>query len=231
MTDVRTTMRLHLLTWKPAVAWPWGILAASFTINLLVQRALSPEFREQSWSGGLTSIYAVVAVWATALISQVFPFALGLGITRRDYALGTALTLVAQAVLFALALAGLQAVEQASHGFGVGLAFFGPAGIRQDGVVLQTLVYATGFVLVGAVMSALAVVHHRWRTTGLFTLIMALILAGGALIVLATWRHAWGTVLDTVTGLPALVSLVAAPLAVAVLAAGAGFAGLRPATV
>ncbi|MFN8080629.1 MAG: hypothetical protein U0Q19_13815 [Kineosporiaceae bacterium] len=231
MIDVHTTVRLHLLTWKPAVAWPWGILAASFVINLLVQLTLSPAARAQTWTGGLASIYAVVAVWATALVSQVFPFALGLGITRRDYALGTALTLLTLAVVFALALTGLRAVEDATDGFGVGMAFFAPAGLAQDGLILQTLVYATGFVLVGSVMSALAVVHHRWRVTGLFTLIIALILAGGAAGVLVTWRHAWGPVLDAVTGLPTVVAVVVLPLSVAVLAAGAGFAGLRRATV
>lgn len=231
MSAASTAARLHLLTWKPALGWSWGILAASFAVNLVIQAAIPAESRGSSWTGGLLSIYAVVGVWSFGMVAQVLPFALGLGLTRRDFALGSAAVAVAQAVVFGAALTVGAAVERASGGFGVSLEFFRPAGVRQDGLLLQGLVYVAGFLLVTALLVAVAVVHHRWRSPGLLTVAAVATVVVGLAVAGVTWRGGWDEVLDSVTGVAPVVGLVLVPLALTALLSAAGWAGLRRATV
>ena len=50
------------------------------------------------------------------------------------------------------------------------LYFFRVPGMRQDQPVLQLLVYAAPFLLLGTLLMGMAVVQHRWRQGGMLWL-------------------------------------------------------------
>jgi hypothetical protein len=85
-------------------------------------------------------------------------------------------------------------------------------------------------VLLGAVMTGVAVVYHRWRQSGVLWLSIAVGLALGGLAALLSWLDGWHRLLDWFTTGPILVTLVLLPLTVAAACAMAAYAGLRRAT-
>ncbi|GAA4348436.1 hypothetical protein [Angustibacter luteus] len=230
MSHAVTAARLHLVTWRSAVIWPWAVLASSFVINWVIQALLDPGSRQQSGTGGIASLYFVAAWLAYQAVSQVFPFALGMGVTRKAFAAGTGALLALQAGLFAAALTILRYLESATGGFGVELNFFRVPGLRQDDPVLQLLVYAAPFLLLGTLLMGMAVVQHRWRQGGMIWLAIGSVVVVGGLVALITWLAAWHDLWDWFQDTSALVTLVLIPVALAVALAGAGYRLLLNAT-
>jgi hypothetical protein len=68
---------------------------------------------------------ALLAVVHFATVQQVFPFALGLGITRRTFFLATTLTVVVQSTVVGAVAVLLAQVERATGGWGTGMLLFG----------------------------------------------------------------------------------------------------------
>ena len=133
MSHAVTAARLHLVTWRSAVIWPWAVLGSSLVINWVIQALLDPASREQGGTGGVASIYFVAAWLAYQAVSQVFPFALGMGVTRRAFAgRAQAPCWCSRRCSSPPALTVLRYLESATGGFGVELHFFRVPGLRQD---------------------------------------------------------------------------------------------------
>jgi hypothetical protein len=223
---VLASARLQLVNpWS--VAWPWGILASSLAVNLVIWALMSSQTRDQASTGGLASIFVVQALWGFQSVVQMFPFGCGLGLTRRAFALGAGVVHVGQAVLYALGLTGLRYLEAATGGFGLDLEFFRMPLLTRGGPVEQFLTYAALFLLVSAVGLLAGVVHHRWRSGGLFA---AVVLAGAAatVVMLLLVGTGWGPgLLDALAGAPSWVPGVLLSEAVASAAALGAFLLLR----
>jgi len=87
-------------------------------------------------------------------------------VSRRSYYAGTALLAVAVGAVYGLALTGLQVIEQASGGWGVGLHFFRVAYILPGPWYLTWLtsfVLLVAFVLYGMWYG---LVFRRWSVPG-----------------------------------------------------------------
>jgi len=69
------------------------------------------------------------------------------------------------------------------------------------------LVYAAPCLLPGTVARTVAVVQHRWRTTGLFLLIVAVTAAGGAGAALVVWTDGWASISNWFADAPAAHAL------------------------
>ena len=67
-------------------------------------------------------------------------------------------------------------------------------------------VYGAPFLLLGTVAQAVADVH-RWRTTGLFLVIVAVTAAGGAGAALVVWTDGWASMSNWFAGAPAAHAL------------------------
>ncbi|SCL17001.1 hypothetical protein GA0070616_1176 [Micromonospora nigra] len=221
MNRALTVARLQFVAWPGVVGWPWGILALSFLINLALFATINePTGAGQPITGGLASIYVVMFVACVSSITQEFPFAIGLGITRRSFYLGNVLQLVGQAISYAAVLYLLTLVEQATNGWGIGLRFFGLPFGWVENPALRFLAFAVPFLLLGFLGIAIALVFKRWGVNGMLTLSTVALVGFGGLAVLATWRGWWPAVggwfadqsgAALLVGWPALLTL---PLAV-----------------
>jgi hypothetical protein len=154
-------------------------------------------------------------------VSQSLPFGLALGVSRRSYYLGAVLLAALLAAVDGLAITGLQAIERATGGWGIGMHFFQVPYILSGPWYLTWLTSSVGLGLVFIYGVWFGLVFRRWNLIGLaaFAAAQVTVLAAGALVV--TWTNAWASVGHFFTALSA---------AGVVLAAG-GFATMRRVTV
>jgi hypothetical protein len=230
MTRILNVARMHLVAWPSVLGWPWAILASSFLINLAIFAAIGDRVVEKSFTGGLASIYIVVLISCGQWVTQVFPFAMGLSVTRRAFYAATSLLVVAQAVVFAILLYLFKVVEDATGGWGINLRFFGVQGVAQHSALVQILVYAVPFVAFGFVGAFCAVVFKRWGMNGVFTLTLTTALALGGLIALVTWLRQWRAIGQWLLDQPTASLIAGWPVLLAVVLAGAGYLAIRRAT-
>lgn len=209
---------------------PWAVLGTSFAINLLIYSLLSPADRAHGQTFGLASIYVVFFIAYIRAMAQVFPFALGLGVTRRRFYTATALLAVAESVAYGVILYLLRLIEDATGGWGVSMRFFGIPYLVQDNPLLQILVYAVPLGLLAFVGVWAGGVFKRWGVNGVYTLVIAAIVVLGGLAALVTWRHWWTALGSWFADQSPLTLLAGLPAALAVLLAGASFLTIRHAT-
>ena len=231
MNRLLAVARLHTVAWQGTLLWPWIILSLSFVVNLALFASIMDAAEEKPVTGGLMSIFVVTLVLFVSAVTQIFPYALGLGVTRRTFYAATALVAVAVSFGFAIPLYALMLIENATGGWGIGLRFFGVklATVGGDNPA-QILVYAVLMLLMTFLGMFIGVVYVRWRVNGALTLTAVAILVPGLLAALATWQGWWGAICSWL-GDQSVLSLYAGwPLVVVVAAALAGLVTIRRAT-
>ena len=202
-------------------------LLSSFAINAVLWGTTPVSESDGAGTGGLAALYITVVVVYQQAVTQLLPFAMGMGLSRRSFYLGTALAAALQAVGYGLVLTALGAVEDATGGFGLGLDFWRPAPVLVENPLLQFVVYATPLLACAAVGMGLGIVYKRWGAPGMYALTIAgMLLVGGALALIG-WLDAWQQVGSWFADQTQLGLAVALPLALTVAVGALSFAGLR----
>ena len=83
MTRLLGVARLHTVTWQGPAVWPWLICALAFLVNWAVYASIADVIDGDMTTGGLASLFVVSLIMFASAVTQVFPYALGLGVTRR----------------------------------------------------------------------------------------------------------------------------------------------------
>jgi len=217
---------------------PWLILIAILVMNIAIwwiiftsaaTDADRADIREGLLYGGAGSyIFVYMLVVAVQAINGYFPFALGFGVTRRNYYLGVALFFVIIAVIFTVGMSILGAIEEATDGWGMGgrmftAAYFGENWVERGFIYFTLLLF---FFFVG---STVAAIYVRYRATGMtffwLALSLALIVVGAIITLTQGWGAVGGWFADT-----GLVGSYAWSLVLTAIAAVSGYAVLRRAT-
>lgn len=73
--------RLHAVAWPVLIAWPLGILLVAFAIPWVI--FLLVDAQEANVTGSVSAAFGIVLAFYLGAMTQTFPFALGLSITRR----------------------------------------------------------------------------------------------------------------------------------------------------
>lgn len=204
-----------------------AILFSSLLINILIFAAIGDVQPGGNKTGGLVSIYIVMAINFGVAMTQVFPFALGMGVTRRTYYLATSLVTMVSAFAYAVGLLLLKLVEGATSGFGVNLFFFRAPVIAVDNLFLQILVYAVPFLFLNFVSMFVALVYVCWGMNGFFSFSAATIVAVGLAIAFVAWQGLWGEIGNWFADQSTPALLVGYPAAVAAVVAVAGMRLIR----
>ncbi|MBB5116173.1 ABC transporter permease [Micromonospora echinospora] len=227
MTRILDVARMHTIAWVSQLAWPWAIMAISLGVNLLIFASIDEASPGKNTTGGLASIYIVCSIVAAASISQAFPFALGMSVTRRTFYLATVLVNVVQAVVYGVLLYLLNLIEGATGGFGIQLRFFRIPYVDVDNGLLQIAVYAVPFLFLNFVSVFVAVWYVRFGMNGLFGAGAALILVTGLLVALITWQGWFGDIWQWLSSQHQVSLLVGWPALIAAVAALGGMAAIR----
>ena len=242
MRTWRDIARYHLVIPWLALGLPWAFLAISFAVNLAIF-GLAPvshhtvltdhglvQVANPNYTGGVASIYVFLLIVGINSISRSLPFGLAVGVSRRSFYTGTALFGVAVAFVDALGLTGLQAIERATGGWGVGMHFFQVPYILNGPWYLTWLTSFVGLALMFVWGMWFGIVYRRWNLLGSVTFIASQAAAVLAAVVIVAGADAWSGVGHFFTGLTAagLTGLLAA---LAVLLLAGGQATIRRATI
>jgi hypothetical protein len=228
MNRILSAARLQLAHPLVVLGVPWLIVASSFAINLAIW-GLADIGRQPdaTYTGGLASLYITVVVVFSQTMTQMFPFAMGLSLSRRTYYLGTATAALVQSVAFGAALTVLDAVEDATDGWGVGLQFWAGGGLDVGNPLLQLVVFTVPMLAACFLGMGIGVVFKRWGAPGLYVLTIGTLLLGGALAVLVTWRAGWSELWSWLTDRSVESLMIGLPAVLVLAVAGLTYLGLR----
>jgi hypothetical protein len=227
MDRVLSAARLHFARPLVVLGIPWLIVLSSFALNAVLWGTTPVSESDGAGTGGLAALYVTVMVVYSQAVTQLLPFGMGMGLSRRAFYLGTALAAGVQAVGYALVLTVLGAVESATGGFGLGLDFWRPSPILVENLVLQFVVYAVPLVACAAVGIGLGIVFKRWGPAGLYALAVAAVGVIAGALALIGWLDAWQQVGGWFTDRSLVTFAVGLPLLVTAVVGALSFAGLR----
>ena len=228
MNRVVNAARLHLAHPLVVLGVPLMIVSIAFATNLAIWGLADLDAQEgDDNTGGVVSLYITMIVVFVQTVTQVFPFAMGLSLSRRTYYAGTALAALAQSLLFGVVLTALTAVENATGGWGVGLDFWAPGPIDVGNPMLQLLVFTVPLLAACFMGIGIGVVFKRWGANGIYVLSIGSLLVVGATIVLVTWREAWGDVWTWLSDRSVESMTLGLPAVLAVALAVVTYLGLR----
>lgn len=168
---IRTVVQLHTVNRMQAFGWPLFIMSASLVLVLviggLVLNVGGPAAREgmhngMQFNGAIFALLGPLIGFGFTAMGQYFPLSLGLGLTRREFAAGTLLVFVGNALFYAVVVTLGKVLEVATGGFGTGIRFFDTyfTGIGPWWhTLVQTFLMILAVMLVG---SAITTAFHRW---------------------------------------------------------------------
>ena len=234
---ILNVVRLHLTNPWTTIILPWFILIAILLANIAIwwlilsntPTADIADVRDGlGYSGASTYIFVYIMVVAVQAIAVTFPFALGYGVTRRDYYLGTALTFLGLSAMFSVGLTILSLIEEATDGWGLGGRMF-TTFYYGDGWPQRLFIYFTAFLFFFSVGMAAASIWVRWKANGLIAFFVGLgviVIGGAALLTLTQNWPAFGAFFANA----GFVGSFAWSLVISAIAAIGGFFILRRAT-
>ena len=179
MNTMIKVARYHLVRPVLFVALPWATLA--FTLAVNVARG-GDTFRD-----GLAVFFGMFFVTGLQRIGGWLPFGLALGVTRRSFYAGTALLGVSMSLVSGLVIAGLQAIERATGGWGVSTTFFRVPHLLNGPWYATWLTSFVGLSALFVYGMWYGIVNHRWGTLGLLAFIAVQVLVALAV----TFAYSW----------------------------------------
>lgn len=221
--------RMNFRQWM-LIVWPWAIVAAVLAAHgaiLAIVQAQGTELPDVSGNGVVTTIFIFAVPMYAAIATKHFPFALGLGVTRRDFYAGTALTALINGAVNAAIVLIVAEVERATDGWGVHLEGFSVVYRVTDSratvffaVLLTTLACA-------AIGTFGGVIFLHWKVTGIFATMAALAVVIAVAAVVITWQRGWPAVGRFFADSPFAALVLGIPGVVAVVLAAAGYRLMR----
>ncbi|NEW40186.1 ABC transporter permease [Nocardia cyriacigeorgica] len=221
--------RIHTVAWPLLVAWPVGILVVAFLIPWVI--FLLVDAGEDNVTGSVSAVLGVSLAFYAGAMTQTFPFALGMSVTRRDYFAATLLVAAVQIVGTGVLLWGLGLIEEATDGWGVKMVMFDIPGQFTANPAIQLGTYLAMLALIAGTGLVMGALYQRWRVTGVYSLLAALLIGFGLAAIVITWQSWWPEVGRWFADSPRVVPMVLLPGVLAAVSTAGAWAALRRSTV
>jgi hypothetical protein len=225
-------VRLHLAAPSVFIGIPWAIVGMAFVVSVAIAVLITVNGGQttgQRYSWAVLSPQWYLVVVGVQAVGMTFPFALGFGVTRRDFWLGTAVLFTLLSLVNAAAYTLLLQIERATGHWWTGTHMFdslwyGLGPWYQDffsTFALQMFVFFIG--------AAVTTLYMRWRVVGVLVAAASFVVAVLAAAVVVTAVNGWATLGEVVMGatIPGIFSVV---LVAALLCAIGGYLVIRKAT-
>ncbi|WP_280234462.1 ABC transporter permease [Nocardia cyriacigeorgica] len=220
--------RIHTVAWPLLIAWPIGILVVSFLIPWVIFLLVDAD--ENNVTGSVSAALGFALAFYLGAMTQTYPFALGMSVTRRDYFAATLLVAAVQIVGTGLALWGLGRIEDATDGWGVRMVMFDIPGLFTTNPFLQLGTYLALLALIAGAGLMVGALYQRWRVTGVYSFFAALLIGFGLAAILITWQSWWPEVGRWFADSPRVVPMVLLPGVLAVASTAGAWAAIRRST-
>ncbi|MEV1295630.1 hypothetical protein [Pseudonocardia sp. NPDC049635] len=226
---VLAAARLSTVALRSRLGGAWVILTAIFVVHQAIWWVIRANVgaEETGYTGALASFYFIVASTFLAVMTQVMPFALSLGITRRHFYIGTSLLVAAETLFSAVVLTLLLQIERWTGGWGLGVQFFEMGFIGQPNLFLQVLAYWVPLMTISFLFLAIGAVFRRWGQTGVWAVCIGLLVVVAAIVMYLTWQNAWFSFGRFFVETPTILLLAGYPLILAALSVAGGYLVLR----
>lgn len=203
LSRVLAVVKLQFTNPWSILVMPWLILAVILLANIgvwwtIIAAAATDADRADireglQYSGAGTYIFVYMLVVAVQAINSYFPFALGFGVTRRNYYLGVSLTFVLISAMFTVGMSVLGAIEEATGGWGLGghmftAIYFGSNWGERAVIYFTVLMF---FFFIG---SSVAAIYVKYRATGMIFFWVGIVFALIGIAALITATESWGAV-------------------------------------
>ncbi|MGV8978193.1 MAG: hypothetical protein ACOH17_09130 [Cellulomonas sp.] len=234
---VWNAVRMHAANPWPTLINPWLIFAAIFGLNLAVWYVVTVaaggtkhlDAGAFTYNGGVAWILFFLMTISAQAMSLTFRFALGIGMTRRDYYLGTVAYLAILTSTYAAGITVMAQVERLTDGWGLGGRFFAPWVLADLPAGQLWYVNMMAELMLAMLGVAAGTVWVRWKAVGIYALIGTLALLGIAASWLMTVTDSWAG-LAGYLGSHSPVAVVTWTLPATALCALAGYLLLQRAT-
>ncbi|MGP9694783.1 hypothetical protein ACT3TZ_09225 [Brachybacterium sp. AOP25-B2-12] len=184
----RSVIRMHTVNPMQAFGWPFIIMLLALVVVLIIGALVGSQggaaragmTEGMAWNGAIFALLGPLIGFGFTSMGQYFPLALGLGITRREFASGVTLMFLANAVGYAVVVTIGKAIEVATGGFGLSVRFF-DVFYTGTGAVWQTFVQTFLVIIVSLFLgAAITAAFLRWGQAFLWTgaVILALVVVG-----------------------------------------------------
>jgi len=226
MNTMIRVARYHLVRPVLFVAIPWATLAFAFAVN--VARG-GDTFRD-----GLAVFFGMFFVTGLQRIGGWLPFGLALGATRRSFYAGTVLLGVSMSLVSGLVIAGLQAIERATGGWGLSVTFFRVPYLLNGSWYATWLTSFVGLSALFVYGMWYGIVNRRWGMLGLLAFIAVQVLVALAVTFVYSRAGVGPLRLRPADGYPATLSaldLTGVIAALTVVCLAGGQATIRRVTV
>ncbi|SDP35097.1 hypothetical protein SAMN04487905_103313 [Actinopolyspora xinjiangensis] len=228
MRRLLNVSRIQLVNLPVVLGLPLLVLGLVLLANLAIFAVINDSARaSEPVNGAVVSFYFVLLSVHLQTMTQIFPFAAGLNVTRRTFFGATTLVVLGQSLAYGILLTLLRLVESGTGGWGMGLRFFGLPFLVQHNPLLQLLVYTAPLLLMSFIGVWIGIVFKRWGQPGIYTIVIGAGLLAVAFAFLVTWQQQWASVARFFVEQPSLALLFAYPFALAAVFAGAGYVTIR----
>lgn len=197
MKRIMSVVRVHMIN-KWTFLWLPLVMLFGAAVLTLIVFSMIPGKETLKYAGGasLVPIWYFIGIGSYAR-TLTFPFVISLGVTRREFYLGSLVT----AFFAAIGLGGLFSIgaiiEDATNGWDMNGYFFRIPGLWEAmGPGFTALLYFALIMFMFAIGFLCASVYKRWGSITLTVslLLLGILIAGAALLI--TKANAWGAVGD-----------------------------------
>jgi len=190
MNRTVSIVKMHMRDKFSWLVLPWLICLVSFVVNLIVGGTVNPE--GGIYTGGVSSLYIYLFVLGLIIVPQTFPFALGMGVRRRDYVAGTLATFIGLSAGSTVLLLLLSEAENSwLAGWGVGLHFFHLPFVHEGALLLQAFTHFTLLLFMFCSGFFIASIYRRFGRTGMYAFSLAAFLIFGFTPLLISYYDRW----------------------------------------
>ena len=197
MNAVRTVVKMYT---RGKLIWFFGLgmyvlIQLLFTLILvLIIRFLGGE--TPIYSGGeLVGICITMFIMGIITLNETFLFALGFGVRRTDYFLGTTVMAVAVSAITAVLLLLLSLLESVTGGWGLELHYLHLPYLNDGSLIEQLCIYfivLANLYFLGFVIGS---IYRRFGTAGTLLFLLIVFLLMSVFSVVWTYLRWWGALL------------------------------------
>lgn len=233
MNNVNAVIKLHFVNTRGTFLVPSlimaGILAVNVAVWAIILATVSDKHSVQdnlNYSGSAAYIFVYLLVFGVQTVARTWPFAQGFGVTRRNFAAGTAIAYIILSVAYAVVLTILAGIESLTNGWGIGGRMFNAVYFGDGAWYSRFFVYLSFALLAFFVGAMFAAIYSRWSGVGIAVTLVAIGLLGAA-TARASEIASFSNFMATVTFRSSEVVLVVLTVVPAAVSAIVGYLVLR----